>query len=46
MPPLVSAGLFANETEWRLAAPRFFRLPPGSQEILLEALGPLNGLKK
>ena len=45
MPPLVSAGLFANETEWRLAAPCFFVLRWLSGIFLLEVLDPINGLK-
>ena len=45
MPPLVSAGLFANETEWRLAAPCFFVLRRLSGIFLLEVLDPINGLK-
>lgn len=40
MPPLASAGLFANETEWRFPAPLFFVLT-GQPEIFIESLGRL-----
>jgi len=45
MPPLENAALFVNETEWRFPDATFFLASLGSRKFLLEALGPLNGLK-
>lgn len=46
MPQLVSAGLFANETEWRLAAPRFFYPRSAAANFLLEVFGPAQRAQK
>jgi hypothetical protein len=46
MPPLVSVGLFANETEWRLAGATFLLSPLGSREFFVGSFGPAQRTQK